>query len=188
MKQIQIDGLLADHEKYHSAFQIENFIVGHGHPWGCYKQALREIEARKSALEDVADEIAAAEVEQEASGIAIFARARKVKAIKSRRLERKLAALRERRAETQRELAEFVRIAVALKREIGELTIAKRREFEAEMWRDKARRMAALDLISLGGLQRQTAEFIASLPRDMRRGVLADLRPENRQKLLTSIE
>jgi len=191
MKQaMQIEGLLADHEKYHSDFQIENFIIGHGHVWGQYKQALRELSARWEALRSEDDEIQAAEIEaqRERRKWALSGTGRLLKAIAVRRAERKVAGLAHRKNETQRELAEFLRIAVALKRQIGELTIAKRRELESEMWLHKARRMAALDLISLGGLQRQTAEFIASLPREMRRAVLADLRPENRQRLLTTIE
>ena len=180
-----VEKLLADFHPEHSEFQMEHFIVGtNAHPWERYKQALRELSARHGGMLQSGEGIRTLEAEIARRGRWYrFGKRRGIAA-----MEKKLAALKEERKSKAREYVTFYRIARALKKKIGQVTPDRRRELEAEMWLDKARRMAALDLISIGGLQRQTAEFIASLPREMRRSVLADLRPENRQRLLTSIE
>src|SRR5512139_1594951 len=53
----KVEKLLADYRPEHSEFQIENFIVGCGHPWGQYKQALRELSARHSAVLESSEQI-----------------------------------------------------------------------------------------------------------------------------------
>jgi hypothetical protein len=179
----KVEKLLQDFHPEHSEFQVQHFIVGTGgHPWERYKQALRELSTRhggmiamRAAIEAVKGDIAKAKRRWFGRGDVAG-------------LEMKLVLMRKELKSKSREYCTFYKIARDLKKQIGNVTLQRRRELEAEMWQNKARRMAALDLISLGGLQRQTAEFIASLPREMRRAVLADLRPENRQRLLTSIE
>jgi hypothetical protein len=177
-----VEKLLADFRPEHSEFQMENFIIGGGHPWGQYKQALRELSARHHAMVESGEQIRKLKDE--------IARARR-RWFNGRsviEIEKRLDNAKRERKSKAREYLIFYRIARDLKRTLGEISPQRRRELEADMWLDKARRMAALDLISIGGLQRQTMEFIASFPREMRRAILTDLRPENRQRLLTTIE
>jgi len=174
--------LLTDYRPEHSEFQMENFIIGGGHPWGQYKQALRELSARHASMIEMSEQVKKLKEE-------IARRRRRWFGGRSViEFERKLDRAKHDRKAKAREYFTFYRIASDLKKQLGEITPKRRRELEAEMWVDKARRMAALDLLTIGGLQRQTAEFITSLPREQRREIFIELRPENRQKLLTSIE
>lgn len=178
----KVERLLVDFRPEHSEFQMENFIIGGGHPWGQYKQALRELSARHHAMLESGEQIRELKIEIEKKQWRWFGR----NGVNG--LEIKLAALKDSRKSKAREYCIFYRIARDLKRRLGEITPQRRRELEAEMWIDKARRMAAIDLISLGGLQRSTAEFLTSLPREQRREVFSELRPDNRQKLLSILD
>ena len=177
-----VEKLLSDLRPEHSEFQMENFIIGGGHPWGQYKQALRELSARHLAMIEAGEKI------RELKALISTERRKWFGRGHVNGHEAKLAALKESRKSKAREYYTFYRIARDLKKQLGEITPKRRRELEAEMWLDKARRMAALDLMTTGGIQRQTAEFLTSLPREQRRIILMDLRPENRQRLLTIIE
>jgi hypothetical protein len=184
MVEKKIEALLRDYRPEHSGFQMQNFIVGGGHPWGQYKQALRELSARRKGWEESNAQIASLKAEIKSKrNWKWWTRRRDTSA-----LERRLSELRNARKSKAREYFTFYRIARDLKRELGEITPQRRRELEADMWLDKARRMAAIDLLSIGGLQRSTVEFISSFPREMRREVIKDLRPENRQILLSIID
>jgi hypothetical protein len=190
MIQQKVERLLDDFEPGHSDFQVENFIVGSsGHPWTRYKQALRELATRHDGIMSARDEVryilGSIKVEERfgVRRLWFFGRKRRIAMLKS-----KLARVKKQQRSRMREYCEFYRIARALKNEIGNVSRARRRELEAEAWVDKARRLAAIDLISLGGIQRSTAEFIASFPQDERRLILGELRKENRQKLLSILE
>ena len=177
-----VEKLLSDFRPEHSEFQMENFIIGGGHPWGQYKQALRELSARHLAMIESSQKIVELRDEIKRQRAKWFWRGR------VNGYEAKLAALKDSRKSKAREYYTFYRIARELKKQLGEITPKRRRELEAEMWLDKARRMAALDLMTTGGIQRQTAEFLTSLPREQRRELFRELMPENRQKLLTILE
>lgn len=176
--------LLTDFFPEHSEFQMEHFIVGsHGGEWGQYRQVLREIAGRHPEMVKQAETISGL-----ASDIRNLNKRWFKRKAKKEQLEIKLAAAKKDYKSKAREYFFFYRIAKKLKRKLGEITPQKRRELESQMWVEKAWRMAAVDLLSIGGLQRSTVEFIASFPRELRRGILADLRPENRQKLLSILE
>ena len=178
-----VEKLLSDFRPEHSEFQMENFIIGEGgHPWERYKQALRELSARHSAMIESGYRIHELKKHIAKERAKWFGRGR------VNGHEAKLTALKDSRKSKAREYYTFYRIARDLKKQLGEITPKRRRELEAEMWLDKARRMAALDLMTTGGIQRQTAEFLTSLPREQRRGLFRELMPENRQKLLTILE
>lgn len=175
--------LLCDFRGEHSEFQINNFILpGNGGLWERYKQALRELSARHKKIKKDIEEIA-----QTKKNIKIcegkFFKRKKVEVLNCQ-----LKTLIESYKKRAREYFYLYKIAMELKRKLGEITPQKRRELEAQMWKEKARRMAAIDLLSIGGLQRSTVEFIVSFPREMRREIISDLRPENRQKLLSIID
>lgn len=180
----KVERLLADYRPEHSEFQIENFIIGaQGNEWAQYRQALRELASRHDGVVESGKNIAEINVQIE--------RERK-KWIRWNSIEKELTEkrdeLKRRRMPKVREYCKLYIIARNLKRKIGEVTAERRRELESEMWIEKARRMAAIDLISINGLQRSTVEFIASFPRDIRRQIISDLRPENRQKLLAVLD
>ena len=177
-----VEKLLSDFRPEHSEFQMENFIIGGGHPWGQYKQALRELSARHLVMVESSQKIAELRDEIKRQRAKWFGRGH------VNGHEAKLTALKDSRKSKAREYYTFYRIARDLKKQLGEITPKRRRELEAEMWLDKARRMAALDLMTTGGIQRQTAEFLTSLPREQRREIFRELMPENRQKLLTILE
>jgi Mg/Co/Ni transporter MgtE len=178
----RVEKLLSDFRPEHSEFQMENFIIGGGHPWGQYKQALRELSARHNAMVESGEQIRKLKDE--------IARARRhwFNGRSVIEIEKLLDNAKRERKSKAREYLTFYRIARDLKRTLGEISPQRRRELEAEMWLDKARRMAALDLMTNGGIQRQTAEFLTSLPREQRREIFRELMPENRQKLLMILE
>lgn len=183
----KVEKLLADYRPEHSEFQMQNFIVGtSGHPWGRYKQSLRELSARGPAVEALRAEIRAAEAEVDSlKARAWFPIGRKKRALKTALMESRIETKKNDYKSKMREYAVFYRIARDLKREIGEIDPEKRRRLEAEAWVDKARRLAALDIWATNGIQRQTAEFIISMPREYRRAIFAELNPENRKNLLS---
>jgi hypothetical protein len=179
----KVERLLADYRPEHSEFQIENFIIGaQGNEWARYRQALRELASRHDGFIESGKRIAELGEQIERERRRWFGRG------KAKQLERERGGLKKQRKSKAREYCSFYRIARDLKRRLGEISAERRRELEAEMWIDKARRMAAIDLLSIGGLQRSTVEFITSFPRELRRQIFLDLRPENRQKLLSILD
>jgi len=180
----KVEKLLADFRPEHSEFQIENFIVGaQGNEWARYRQALRELAARHDGFVESGKIIAELGEQIERERRRWF----KWQSIEKELTEKRDELKRQRRSKA-REYCSFYRIARDLKRRLGEIGAERMRELEAEMWIDKARRMAAVDLLSIGGLQRSTVEFITSFPSESRRQILFDLRPENRQRLLSILD
>ena len=184
----KIKELLTDYQRAHSEFQINNFIVGAaGDDWAQYKQALREIASRFDQIEDYPLQIELAEIELKEikARRAWFSKTKKARReIEIVRAERRIEASKRKEKETRRELAEFVARAVELKAAIGELTDEKRRELEARSWEDKARKLAALDLISGGGISRTTSEFIFSLPAESRRRLIDTISTNDKRQIL----
>jgi hypothetical protein len=186
MKEV-IEKLLADHRSGHSEFQVDHFIVGaEVNPWAQYKQALREVAGRWESIETMRLDLQVLEATPPPKRVfAIGARYRVPARIKRVKWEREVARLRAAIASTERELSRFVELAVDLKKQIGELTEDDRARLEAESWADKARRLAALDALTTGAVTRQTAEFISHFPREMRRGLFAEIaEPQQLMRLL----
>lgn len=179
--------LLSDYRPEHTEFQIENFIIGsQGNEWARYKQVLRELSGRVDGIKTQTEKIRALAAEVASlNGGGWNPIGRKKRRLKTALMRSRLKAERTAFKSKMREFSKFYRIALDLKRSIGEIDGPKRRALESEMWIERARKMAAVDLLSIGGLQRSTVEFIASFPRELRRDILMDLRPENRQKLLS---
>lgn len=178
--------LLSDFRSEHSEFQLMNFVIpGAGGVWEKYRQALRELNARHRKIKDEISDIISLknEITKTEKKRPRFFYNSKIKILKTK-LESTIEAHKPR----MREYCTIYGAAIKLKRKLGEITPQKRRELEAEMWVEKARRMAAIDLISIGGLQRSTVEFITSFPVELRRKIFSDLRPENRQKLLSILD
>jgi hypothetical protein len=180
----KVETLFLDFHPEHSEFQIENFIIGgQGGTWAQYRQVLRELGGRHEGVKAFRSEIICKKKEIEAERRKWFKDRKKIE-----RLTKEIESAKKSFKPKAREYFTFYKLAVELKRKLGEITPQKRRQLEAEMWVEKAKRMAAIDLISIGGLQRSTVEFVTSFPRELRRQIFSDLRPENRQKLLSTLD
>ena len=170
----KIESLLEDYQPRHSEFQIDNFIVGkQGDQWSQYKQALREIEDRYNSLVNQKEEMELLDLKRwRWSGFG-----RKAQIIKARR-QRNRELMEKGIAETERELNRFVEIAVKLKERMGKLDYEKRQVLESDSWRQKALRMAGIDLMVNGRIGQSTMELVLALPAKERFLVLAILSPD----------
>lgn len=157
-----IEHLLEDHRKYHSAFQIDCFIIAQNGvtPWGAYKQALRELESRWTSLkmlyvkrlvlqdgrrlleEDVKKDPRILYLERE---------------IEADELEKQIK-------DTEREFRRFLGHAAHLKKMLGELTEEQIEKLEEQEWIGKLRKKAALELVANGHVSEGTLDAILSLP------------------------
>jgi len=93
-------------------------------------------------------------------------------------LKRKRQSMVDNLVETERELKRFVEIAVKLKEDFGEIDHQKRAVLEADSWRQKALKMAGIDLLINGRIGQPTMELILALPEKDRFAVLGILSPE----------
>jgi len=88
-----------------------------------------------------------------------------------------------------RELCQIVEVARKLREGFKVLDAEKRAELEANSWSDKALKMAAVDFIAAGRIQKATVELIISLPREQRRRVLDTIKGEqSRARLIDWFE
>lgn len=177
--EIAIEKLLLDYHKFHSDFQIENFIVGKaGNCWAQYKQALIEIDARKDALVNGNEELELARLSKPGPRFVFTKKGRTLKHIKYRRWKRSIKEMEFALTQTDRELTRFVELAVNLKKEIGDLGNGKRELLESDSWRQKALKMAGIDLLVNKRVGQSTMELILALPSQDRQGVLKMLAPD----------
>lgn len=178
--------LLKDYEPKHSKFQIKNFIIrGQGDEWFQYKQCLREISARVESIENAKDQLDLFKINRRGimRKIKIIVMGRQRREIFLKSELRQSAGMAENIEETERELKQFVELAVGLKKRIGDIDDEKRQKLEAQSWYDKASKMAAVDIMTIGALSRQTFEFIFSLPEKQQENIFASIklaRPERK--------
>ena len=191
MNHESLKALLADHQMYHSEFQMDHFITvrSGGTPYGMYKQAVRELYKRARGLRGLFTEHAkleidlAEKIDLQESGKSKYDRARAI--VEARELRGRLDELAHNLADTEREFLHFYRQASALKKEIGELTAEKRDLLEREMWIHKMRAMAAMDYLTAGRLTQGTLELLTCVPKGLRAMLLDEVRDSNKDKLLT---
>jgi len=167
MMKYKISNMLGDHHDLHSEFQIENFIIkSQGDEWAQYKQCLREIKARVENIESDKIQLKILELNKTKKPpfwFKIFKH--KIIKIEGATGSDKLTSLKNTIKERERELECFVRIAEKLKDKLGDITAERRAQLEAESWKAKGLKMAALDLMSAGRISGQTLDFIFSLPK-----------------------
>jgi len=168
----EIEKIIKDFEPRHTAFQMDNFIVGKaGHPYFQYRQAQREIADRQQTVLDLRDNLKLAEMQKMRWP---FGKRAKIKAaMRARRIEQ----MRKDLAEYERELARLVEIGRALHENYGELCREEKDQLESEAWRQKAIRMAGIDLLVNGRVNSTTLEFILSLPKADRLRVIENFKP-----------
>lgn len=154
--------LLADNQAAHSDFQMDRFIIQANGltTYGCYKQALRELDGRFHTMLDQwitleglrLDEADAAEHATDRRGQLALARIRL-----------SIMAVEGQFSESKREFLRFLAHADHLKKQIGELTPERRAELEAEFWTEKIRRDGLLEMQSHGSASVATRRLFAML-------------------------
>jgi hypothetical protein len=152
--------LLNDLQIYHSEFQIRWFIITRtgGTPYGCYKQALLEIDTRLRAISMITEKAGSISDAQGGTKQVV---------------------------DTLRELDELCRIATHLKAKIGCLDSNKRDLMEADLWTFRVKKMAVMDFMTEGRLCRETVELLLALPSMQRKQIIDQvLTPANHNKLI----
>jgi len=188
-----LGNLLADHQMFHSEFQIENFILYEsGNHWAKYKQALKEIDHRRDTLHGLKDDLAIAQIDfKRLKGKRpMWGRGRREKyQIRLNQQVRSIKKLDATIKDICRELGIFIKIAVKLKKEkFSSLTQEQKRNLEAQMWREKIREMIAIDIFCLGRLDKPTISMIRSLPDQMRREIADEMERKKLPDLITWIK
>jgi hypothetical protein len=196
-----VNELLKDHQLYHSDFQIDNFITlrSGGTPYGQYKQALRELDKRKRGLKELYSEKALLQIDIDEFEHEIIKTEgsyfmkdcdyelernkvkRGQKIMQMEDLDRNIK-------DTEREFSRFYSQAASLKEQIGELTPEKRKKLDEEMWEFNIKKLAAMDVATLGHVQKNTLELIMAVPIEMRLKTLEELKPQNRKALIDWLE
>jgi hypothetical protein len=186
--------LLADHQEFHSDLQMDSFITlrSGGTLYGCYKQALRELDARATALLQryEARRLLEIDVEELASS----------EPVDPWQSERDAVRLVTRRAmlvkcdrvieDTEREFWRFYCQAIAIRGALAEqgvcfpLDASTRDELDREMWQHRLKCMAAVELMKDGRLSTTTIEFLQALPAEMRRQLASIIFDPNRHQEL----
>ena len=148
------DELLEDYHPFHSEFQIRHLILirSGGTIWGCYQQALREIAARWSCLQN--DRVSDAHQLEGTSYQYIDS----LESILKKRVLN----------DQQRELAVFLAYAIVLKAVLGHVSNQRLDELDRELWVYRIRTVLARDYLCLGHPSRETVELIHVLPHEIR--------------------
>jgi len=172
-----MERLLADHQMFHSDFQISEFILNGdacGNVYGMYRQCLRELDKRKRVLRQLYIERERKMLDlSDIKAQSTMPMGKRVKtlahlALDARELELQLEDLQAHIKDTEREFQNFFTYAIRLKEELGELTPARRDELDREMWAHRAKVMAALDLLTVRHFQEKTFRMINSFPSHQR--------------------
>lgn len=185
---ISISTLLADHQLYHSDFQMDSLITvrAGGTRYGCYKQSLRELWKRYRGLRDlyVQHEMLSIDVDELNSRASEteFDRRRVAVQAASKRLA--LFEIQKNIEDTEREFSRFYSQAAALKDCIGDLDAPRRAELDREMWEHRLRSAAAMDFMALGRLSQNTIELFHACPVEMRNRLAAELLNSDRHQEL----
>ena len=186
MNNIEIKKLLMDYQELHSEFQIDNFIIGNqGDKWAQYKQCLREIKARCESVESDKMQVEILKMKPKPRRLfwpsKINIAKRKLAEISHKK---QLDSIRDTIKERERELDCFLKQAVRLKKQIGNVNRERRQKLELQSWTAKGRRMAAVDRILTGGISHQTFEFILSLPLKSQNSILDKILPNDPERRL----
>jgi len=120
-----------------------------------YRQALRELEGRWSALKGLVAERRIAEVTLLSS-------------VENDGFEHKLY-------DKLRELCEFYQIADWLKEQIGDLTVEKRAELDEQYWCTQMLKAAATDALSSGRISAKTWNNVSTFPEPLRAKLYVEL-------------
>lgn len=182
---MSLEGLFADHQLYHSDWQIDHFILSAngGTIYGRYKQALRELHKRYRGLKGLYAERALLEIDiEELADVESKAPespdARR-HAIRLAQKRMALDGLQRNIRDTEREFLRFYAHATMLKEQVGELTPERRAELDRDMWLHQIKAMAAADIMALGHLNSGTVNLLMAIPVRRRAWLWEDITREN---------
>jgi len=172
-----IDGLLRDHQMFHSDFQMDYMITvkAGGTTYGQYKQALREVYKRHRGLrQSIVDrDILIVDVDE------LHAKRREGDEFRQRkraiRLHQKRGDLEDAErviTDTRRELDRFVSQAIALRELVGELTPERRAALDQDMWEHRIKSMIAVDIITKGSISENSLTCLNASPPEIRESLL----------------
>jgi len=182
----RIEYLISLHEEYHSEFQLKNFVIGSAlTPYAKWKQVLAELRGRWRGYLSAIDEekLLKLQIEKIArkSRFLIFSRNAKLRSeIKLNRLRSDLSILKFNNSHQKREIDILLKIANELseKYKFDRLSYADLTELEAQIWIEKARYLAGLDIFCFKGISKETADFMFRLPVEDRKRILEDIKRE----------
>ena len=185
---MDIDEILKDYRPKHTSYQIENFIIGmQGSEWSKYKQCLRELKNRVETLQGLKEELEIKKLKSNGN-FSVFAfiskKKRRLNEIRQAQQKRSLRALENDIIGTEKELLKFAEIARRLKKKIGNLNPEKRALLEADSWYQKAKQMAAIDMICSHGISKATFEIILALPVADKNKILCEIESKDPKRLL----
>lgn len=169
--------LLATYRPFHSAHQIDHYIVARagGTPYGMFKQAVRELRGRWQGLCTLY--IEREEMRRKETPTNDLERARHQMQVEGIEVQIK---------DTEREFRRFYAHAVKLKAHLGELTDERIDALETEHWMHKLKQQAALDLLSEGRVKRDTLELLMALDPETRSPIMDLLgSPQGHTELVT---
>ena len=158
---LKLNDLLNDIQSGHDDTQIESFMIikNGGTPWGCYKQALRELSSRVKTLQS--------------SWVGLQKLNRKldnpVDELEKLELDLELAGVYEHVNTVKRETAKIYMIACSLKQVIGDLDTEKIKALNEEFWVHKIKVNCVQDLLDNGKLSSSTRSLIQSLSKPMKK-------------------
>ena len=169
--------LLATYRPFHSAHQIDHYIVARagGTPYGMFKQAVRELRGRWQGLCTLY--IEREEMRRKDTPTNDLERARHQMQVEGVEVQIR---------DTEREFRRFYAHAVKLKAHLGELTDERIDALETEHWMHKLKQQAALDLLSEGRVKRDTLELLMALDPETRSPIMNLLgSPQGHTELVT---
>ena len=174
---IMITNIFADHEHFHSTWQIDNAITAKsgGTLYGCYRQACRETHKRWRGLRDayyqrrIAElDLADLERQEPTERIRLDIQRQRLDLIEGEQVLR----------DSEREFLRFAGQALACRRALGlsdDQTMPRemRERLDAEFWEYQLMCLAAVDFITQGRLSRNVVELLVSVSGEMRQRLRA---------------
>jgi len=174
-----VDNVLQDHQLFHSEFQIDCFITsnsGDHHPWGMYKQVLRELHNRKTAIADNEHSV-------KVFDISIAECLHKLKkwgwgkkhqfeqqrlVLEIEKLRRSKLSVQQQHREIIRETTRFAEQARQLRFTLGVITEDKRQEYEQDYWLHRLKLRVSAGLLSKNCVPQDVFEMLPGLPTKVR--------------------
>lgn len=188
-----LNDLLTDRQEFHSDLQMDAFITfrAGGTLYGCYKQALRELNTRTTALRSRYTQSALMQVEIDEWCVettdGFMNRRNHIKAAEAR------LALEECRRvifHTEREFLRFFGQCVAIREALAAqgvtfpLDAVTRDRLDREMWEHQLKGRAATELMAFGRIGNTTIELIQCCPREIKQRIEEWLLPPRHSALM----
>jgi hypothetical protein len=169
--------LLADHQDFHSDLQMDSFITQRsgGTLYGCYRQALRELDVRTTALIQRYEGRRLLEIdirELETARVDPWQTERDAVRLASRKLL--LSRARAAVVDTEREFLHFYAQAISIRQALQSQGVSfplddeTRNRLDREMWEHQLRCMAAVDFMTQNRLSPNSLALLQSCPRKIR--------------------